>query len=120
MRLLGMDINKFHFTSDEEFLEMSEEDREQVEIRVKVDKNIFIRFYKRIARNLNYFYLEHKRICNTIFGIIIIVSIIGGIICQELIKTTGKFTPINQFKIFDFLQYSTLIPDSYKNYDTKI
>ena len=47
-------------------------------------------------------------------------SLIGGIICQEIIKTTGKFTPINQFKIFDFLQYSTFIPDVYRNYNEKV
>ena len=62
-----------------------------------------------------------KNICFTCSAeISCMSSLIGGIICQELIKTTGKFTPINQFKIFDFLQYSTLIPDSYKNYDEKV
>ena len=46
---------------------------------------------------------------------VFITSFIGGIICQEIIKTTGKFIPINQIKIFDFLQYSTIIPESSKN-----
>ena len=46
-------------------------------------------------------------------------SFIGGVVCQEIIKTTGKFTPINQFAIFDFLEYSTLIPDSYKKFNDK-
>ena len=102
MRLLGMDINKFHFTSDEEFLEMSEEDREQVEIRVKVDKNIFIRFYKRIARNLNYFYLEHKRICNTIFGIIgviIVASIFKFVFITNRSYNEGDFYSANGYTI---------------------
>jgi ubiquitin-activating enzyme E1 len=44
-----------------------------------------------------------------------ITSLIGGIVCQEIIKTTGKMKPINQFKVFDFLQYSTIIPDSSKD-----
>ena len=47
-------------------------------------------------------------------------SLIGGIICQEIIKTTVKFTPINQFKIFDFLQYSILIPDIHKDYNGEV
>ena len=34
-------------------------------------------------------------------------SLIGGIVCQEIIKVTGKFRPINQWKIFDFLQFSS-------------
>lgn len=41
-------------------------------------------------------------------------SIVGGAVCQEIIKSTGKFRPIEQWKIFDFLQYSTLIPNSEK------
>ena len=43
-----------------------------------------------------------------------ITSLIGGIVCQEIIKTTGKMNPINQFKVYDFLQYSTIIPDPIK------
>lgn len=80
MRVLGVDLNKFNFTSDQEFLELSEDDREEIEIRVKFDKNIFLRFFRRIARNLNYFYLEHKRICNTVF------IIIGGLVLFNLFK----------------------------------
>ena len=34
-------------------------------------------------------------------------SLIGGIVCQEIIKSTGKFRPINQWKILDFLQFSS-------------
>ena len=34
-------------------------------------------------------------------------SLIGGIVCQEIIKATGKFRPINQWKILDFLQFSS-------------
>ena len=41
-------------------------------------------------------------------------SFVGGVVCQEIIKTTGKFRPIEQWEIFDFLQYSTLVPKSEK------
>ena len=44
-----------------------------------------------------------------------ITSLIGGVVCQEIIKTTGKFRPINQWKIFDFLQYSSIIPEKELN-----
>lgn len=70
IRAIGIDINKFNFTSDQEFLELSEEDREEVELRVKFDKNIFIRLFNRTFRNLKYFYLEHKFICNNILIVI--------------------------------------------------
>ena len=41
-------------------------------------------------------------------------SFIGGVVCQEIIKSTGKFRPINQWEIFDFLQYSSIVPESEK------
>ena len=37
-------------------------------------------------------------------------SFTGGVVCQEIIKVTGKYRPIEQWKIFDFLQYSSIIP----------
>lgn len=70
IRAIGIDINKFNFTSDQEFLELSEEDREEVELRVKFDKNIFIRLFNKTFRNLKYFYLEHKFICNIVLGVV--------------------------------------------------
>lgn len=75
MRVTGMDMKKFNFNSDAEFLELSEADREEFEISLDIDKNSFIRFYKKSKRNLGYFYLEHKAICNIIFGIIGVIII---------------------------------------------
>ena len=34
-----------------------------------------------------------------------ITSFLGGVIAQEIIKTTGKYIPINQWQIFNFLEY---------------
>lgn len=76
MRVFGLDIKKFNFNSDQEFLELSEEDREEIEIGVSIDRNSFKRKYKMIIRHLNYFYQEHKHICNSIFGILIIILVI--------------------------------------------
>ena len=42
-------------------------------------------------------------------------SLIGGIVCQEIIKSTGKYIPINQWEIFNFLEYSDIIPNEEKN-----
>lgn len=41
-------------------------------------------------------------------------SFIGGIVCQEIIKSTGKYIPINQWEIFNFLEYSEIIPNEEK------
>ena len=42
-------------------------------------------------------------------------SLIGGIVCQEIIKSTGKYVPINQWEIFNFLEYSDIIPNEEKH-----
>jgi len=75
MRTFGLDMKKFQFNIDKEFLELSEADREEVEIGFNVDKYTFIRGYKRFVRNIKYFYLEHKGICKGIAIFIILFSI---------------------------------------------
>ena len=77
MRTLGLDGKKFNFNSDEEFLELSEEDRAEVEISINIDKNSFIRAYKKFLRNAGYFYEEHKRLCNTIIIGVILLFIVN-------------------------------------------
>lgn len=73
MRILGLDIKKFNFNSDKEFFELSEKDRDEIEISLDIDKNSFIRAYKRLFRNIGYVYTEHKLICRTIIGIIVFI-----------------------------------------------
>ena len=44
-----------------------------------------------------------------------ITSFLGGVVAQEIIKTTGKYIPINQWQIFNFLEY--LPNDNLRNKD---
>lgn len=60
IRILGIDLKKFNFNSDEEFLELSSEDREEFEVSFEFDKNSIKRTFRRLFRNMNYFYQEHK------------------------------------------------------------
>lgn len=87
MRILGLDINKFNFNMDQEFLELSEEDREEIEISLDVDLNTFKRLYRKTLRNINYFYQEHKLISRIIIGIISLVIIFN---IYTLIFVTNK------------------------------
>ncbi len=73
IRIFGIDLRKFNFNQDEEYLELLSEDREEFEINIDIDKESFKRTFKRLLRNVNYFYQEHKLICNTV---IVIISII--------------------------------------------
>lgn len=68
MRVFGLDMRKFQFNTDEEFLQLSEEDREEFEVNINVDYYSFKRTYRRFMRNAKYFYVEHKKICRAIIA----------------------------------------------------
>ena len=75
IRIFGIDLNRFDFKSDQEYLELSNEDKEEMEINIDIDKESFKRIYKRLKRNIGYFYQEHKLIVH----IVIVISLIAGI-----------------------------------------
>ena len=60
MRVLGIDIKKFNFKADLDDLELSNEDRGEIELSIDIDINTFKRFGRKFLRNVNYFYKEHK------------------------------------------------------------
>ena len=76
IRVTGVDLKKFSFHNDKEFLELTSEDREEFEVSIEIDKHSFIRTYNKIKRNLSYFYKEHRKICNVVL-VILIVSFVG-------------------------------------------
>ena len=76
IRLLGIDLKKFGFKDDEEYLDIKEEDREEFEVNIEFDKDKITRNIKRLFRNIKYIYFEHKLICNVIL-IILFVSLTG-------------------------------------------
>lgn len=74
IRSLGIDLNSFGFQEDKEFVEISEEDREEVEVNVGFDKEKWLRKTKYYFRNTKYFIIEHKV---ALLGVFIIVLLIG-------------------------------------------
>lgn len=60
IRILGIDLKKFNFSKDEEFLELSNEDQEEFEVSFEFDRESIRRAFRRLRRNLNYFYREHQ------------------------------------------------------------
>lgn len=102
MRVFGLDIKKFNFNSDAEFLELSEEDREEIEISFDIDKNTIKRTWKRLLRNLNYFYLEHKLVCTIV--VVVLIGVIGYNGYQYIFITNksykeGEFYNINGMSV---------------------
>ena len=77
IRIFGIDLNKFDFKSDQEYLELSSEDREEIEISVNIDKESFKRTFKRLKRNLGYVYQEHKFIVHTLAVVLVVFSVVS-------------------------------------------
>lgn len=73
MRIFGVDLHKFNFKVDEEYLELDSKDQEELEINIDIDKESFKRGLKRLLRNLNYVYQEHKLVCNTLAVIAFVI-----------------------------------------------
>lgn len=77
MRVFGVDLNKFDFKSDQEYLELSSDDREEIEISINIDKDSFTRAFKRLKRNFGYFYQEHRFVLNTLMTLFIIIFVVS-------------------------------------------
>ena len=75
IRVTGLDLNKFSFKNDKEYLELDQDDREEFEISVNIDKDAFKRTFRKAKRSIGYFYEEHRFICNFLIttGTIILV-----------------------------------------------
>ncbi len=74
VRFLGLDLKKFGFREDEEYLDINEEDREEVEVSVGLDPYQVKRVVKNRFRRIKYVVLEHQGICLTIA----LVLFLGG------------------------------------------
>ena len=96
LRALGIDLKQFGFKDDKEYLEIKEEDREEFEVNLELDKDRIKRNIKKLLRNVNYVYQEHKFIINTLIVLVIIILIsyiyyYFGIL-HKIYKEGEKFT----------------------------
>lgn len=71
IRGIGLDLKKFGFAEDKEFLELSKADSEEFEVALEIDRTDLIRRFKTTYRHFNYFVREHK----IIFSIISVVLV---------------------------------------------
>ena len=52
IRILGIDLKKFGFKEDEEYLDIKEEDREEFEVNIEFDKDKITRNFRKFIRNM--------------------------------------------------------------------
>ena len=108
MRILGLDLQKFNFKMDEEYLEISKEDREELQININIDPYVFLRLFNKTKRYLKYFYLEHKKICNLI-AIVIAIILLKNL--ATFIFVTNK--SYKQGDVYNANGYTIVINNSY-------
>jgi len=108
MRVLGLDLGKFNFSNDQEFLELSDTDREEVELSLDFDTNSLKRLYKKTIRNFNYIYSEHKMLFKILFTIIFIVSLFN---IYKLFFVTNKVYKIGDN--YNYNEFTINVSDSY-------
>lgn len=73
IRSIGIDLKSFGFQEDKEFIEIKEEDSEEVEVEVGFDKDRFIRKMKYRTRHFKYFFLEHKVSLSIVFTLVLLL-----------------------------------------------
>jgi hypothetical protein len=99
VRATGFDIKKFDFVKDLQELDISEEDSEEIEVSLELEKNEIIRTIKKNIRNLKYYYDENKFILN------IIIALSFGLICSLIYISSNKYDKI--YKENKYIQAGT-------------
>lgn len=75
IRIFGIDLNKFDFKSDQEYLDLNEDDREELEINIKFEKGVIKRKWNYFKRNTVYFFKEHQRLVMGVLTIALVFVI---------------------------------------------
>ena len=107
IRIFGVDLKKFNFRLDEEYLELEQKDREELEININIDRYAFKRNFNKLIRNINYIYQEHKLIF-IIIGIIL-VFIMG----KNTVSYISSHKIYKEGKDFNTNGYSVRVNNSY-------
>ena len=108
IRATGFDVKKFDFKTDLKELEISEEDREEVEVQIKFDTNKGIRGIRRRVRFLKYAYKENKLLFNLVFSVAGI-----GFVSLIVFAIVNRQQIINQNVYFAGNNFSVNLVDSY-------
>ena len=72
IRCLGVDLKRFNFQLDQEYLELNEDDKLEIEININFDKTSVKRVSKRLLRYFNYFVQEHKKLVIAVISILVV------------------------------------------------
>lgn len=108
IRGVGFDVKKFNFKEDLEELDINEEDREEIEVAIKLDFESYKTRFKKAIRYFKYSLVENKQF--VIIMVSLFVLIIGGGI---LYKTINKGKILNQGAYIYPINYSLTVKNTY-------
>ena len=102
VRAVGFDIKSFHFNENLDELQISEQDNEEFEVDLEVDKHLYTRYYRKIKRFIKYMLKENKLLVTLSFLVVIgiscyIVYLNQGVYEEEL--TINQSFRTNEFVI---------------------
>ena len=111
VRATGFDIKKFDFNKDLEDLQIVEEDNEEFEVNVELEKGKWKRRYNKFIRQSKYIYKENKIVVS--FFIICLLSVSGYLTYNYVYVENKVYTEKESLNIENI---SILVNKSYKTY----
>lgn len=108
VRATGFDIKKFDFGADLIGLQVTEEDREEVEVSVELDSDVSKRKIINFLRNFKYTFIENKIIFSGLIGILTLILIIF-----IFVRYTNRIYVYEEKEMFKTNQFAAQIKNSY-------
>ena len=108
IRSIGLDVKKFDFSKDVQYLNITDQDSEEFEVNVEFDSHNLKRKLRRSYRNFRYYFIENKTI---------ILSIIALVICLIsfliIISFTNHTVSLKLGQVFSPVNYNIIVTDGY-------
>ena len=112
IRAIGFDIKKFDFKKDVQDLGIDEDDNEEFEFELNIDKDAIFTNIKKRLRYLKYFYKEYKfffYVGYAIAAVVLVFSIVSFISSLEHVYKQNETYDLNGLKYTVLESYNTVL-----------
>lgn len=109
VRGMGINFKKFNFDSEISKFNISESDKEEFELSIKIDLNQSKTKRRRFFRNIKYFYFENKFIISLVSILLLLITSIGTYFIIESRENKNVEGVVYSMGTFDLSVDSTII-----------
>ena len=112
IRAIGFDIKKFDFKKDVQELGIEDEDNEEFEFELNIDRDDILTKLKKRLRYLKYFYKEYKIFFlagYAIFGIFVFMSVVSFFTSLEHVYRQNEYYTVGGIKYVVLNSYNTVL-----------